>query len=177
MRNDKTLQEKVHLLERRLTLLTFSFMLLLGYLVCSRIVDVRAQTAPGKLVLRRLAIVDEKGVERVLIAAPAPDPIVGGKRFKRNGAVSGMLIYDRDGNERGGYVTANGDTNGAMLTLDGVDKQVFTVYANPANGATLSLNNQKGDDITITTWNRPVIQMMQARKVFYKYPPDAPEVR
>ena len=51
------------------------------------------------------------------------------------------------------------------------------MYANPANGATLSLNNQKGDSITITTWNQPVIQMRQAKKVVYKQPPNAPELQ
>jgi len=177
MKNDRTLQQQVHTLERRFTILAIAFMLLVGYLVCSRSADVQAQAKPRELVLRRLAIVDEHGVERVIIAAPAPDPIVRGKRVKRAGAISGILIKDRYGNERGGYVTADGDTNGAFLTLDGTDSQVFTVYANPDNGATLSLNNQKGDDVTLTTWNQPVIQMRQAKKVIYKQPPDAPELR
>lgn len=120
---------------------------------------------------------DEKGVERVILAAHAPDPIMRGKPVKRAGAVSGILINDRDGNERGGYVTANDDTNGAFLTLAGTDAQVFTVYANPADSATLSLNNRKGDGVTITTWNQPVIQMRQSKKVVYKQPPGAPELR
>ena len=175
MKNDQTLQQQVDALRRRLTILMFAFLLLIGYIVCSRIVDVEAQSS--ELALRRLAIVDDKGIERVIIAAPVPDPIVAGKRVKRAGAVSGIVINDRDGNERGGYLTANGDTNGAFLTLDGTDEQVFTVYANPANGATLSLNNQKGDSITITTWNQPVIQMRQAKKVVYKQPPNAPELQ
>jgi len=63
-----------------------------------------------------------------------------------------------------------------VYSIDGTDEQVFTVYANPANGATLSLNSQKGDSVTITTWNQPVIQMRQAKKVVYKQPPNAPEL-
>src|SRR5262245_55887982 len=176
MKNDQTLQQQVDALRGRLTILMFAFLLLMGYTVCSRIVDVEAQST-SELALRRLAIVDDKGVERVIIAAPVPDPILGGKRVKRAGAVSGVIINDRDGNERGGFVTANGDTNGAFLTLDGTDEQVFTAYANPSNGATLSLNNQKGDSVTITTWNQPVIQLKQARKVVYQQPPSAPELQ
>ncbi len=174
---NQELEQQVRGLRRRFTSLAFAFMLLLGYVAFSQVRGVQAQSAPKDLTLRRLAIVDENGIERVIIAAPAPDPIVRGKRVNRNGAVSGILINDKDGNERGGYLTADGDSNGAFLTLDGVDGQVFTAYANPANGATLSLNNQKGDGITITTWNQPVIQMRQAKKVFYKQPPDAPELR
>jgi hypothetical protein len=59
------------------------------------------------LMVKRLAIVDEKGTERVVIAAPLPDPIVQGKRVKRDGPVSGILIFDPKGNERGGYVTSD----------------------------------------------------------------------
>jgi len=177
MENNQNLEQQVRTLRRRFTILAFAFMLLVGYMAFSHVRDVQAQSTPKDLTLRRLAIVDEKGVERVIIAAPAPDPIVRGRSVKRAGAVSGVLIYDRDGNERGGYLTNDGDANGAFLTLDGTDGQVFTVYANPANGATLSLNNQKGDGITITTWNQPVIQMRQAKKVFYKQPPEAPDLR
>jgi hypothetical protein len=159
MKNVQTLQQQVYELERCLIILTLAFILLVGCLAYSGIVDVQAQSTPVELALRRLAIVDEKGVERVIIATPAPDPIVSGKRLKRNGAVSGILINDRDGNERGRYVTANSDTNGAFLTLDGTGAQVFTAYANPDDGATLSLDNQKGDSVTITTWDQQLFHI------------------
>jgi hypothetical protein len=136
---------------------------------------VRAAAEARKLTVRRLAVIDDKGIERVVISAPAPDPIVRGKREKRSGAASGILIYDRDGNERGGYLSDD-TSNGAMLTLDGIDSQVFTVYANDSNGATLSLNNQRGDGVTLTTWNRPVVQMRQGKTIIYKQPPDAPDL-
>ncbi len=130
---------------------------------------------PQRLTVRRLAVVDEKGIERVVIAAPSPDPVVRGKREKRAGRVSGILISDRDGNERGGYLTDDVH-NGAMLTLDAVSGQVVTIYANEDNGATLSLTNQKGDDVALTTWTRPVLQMKQGKTIFIKLPSDAPDL-
>src|ERR1700678_4287394 len=72
---------------------------------------------PESLTVKRLAVVDEKGTERVVISAPLPEPIIKGKREKRDSPVSGMLIYDPKGNERG-YVTSDGGDLAALLTLD-----------------------------------------------------------
>src|SRR5512135_925068 len=63
------------------------------------------------LTLRGLAIVDARGVERVRIQAPLPDPLILGKRFPRGGPVSGVILSDDEGNERSGYVTSDGYPN------------------------------------------------------------------
>jgi hypothetical protein len=55
---------------------------------------VKAAAQPEMLTVKRLAVVDEKGTERVVIAAPLPDPIIRGKRAKRDGPASGILIFD-----------------------------------------------------------------------------------
>ena len=73
--------------------------------------------ADSILTIRELVIVDAMGTPRVRIGAPLPDPIMLGKRFNRGGVVSGILIYDAEGNERGGYVTGD-ESRGAALTLD-----------------------------------------------------------
>jgi hypothetical protein len=73
---------------------------------------------PESLIVKRLAVVDAKGTERVVISAPLPEPIINWKREKRDSSVSGMLIYDPKGNERGGYVTSDGGDLAALLTLD-----------------------------------------------------------
>jgi hypothetical protein len=67
--------------------------------------------------VRELVVVDPAGTPRVRIAAPLPDPIMMGRRFNRGDPVSGILIYDAEGNERGGYVTGD-KSRGAALTLD-----------------------------------------------------------
>ena len=48
--------------------------------------------------VRELVVVDANGTPRVRIAAPLPDPIMLGKRSKRGDAVSGLLLYDAEGN-------------------------------------------------------------------------------
>lgn len=58
----------------------------------SRLWEVHAGQ-PQSLTLRRLAIVDEKGVERVVISAPVPKPIIQGRLGKRDTPMSGILIY------------------------------------------------------------------------------------
>ena len=59
---------------------------------------VKASAQPEMLTVKRLAVVDEKGTERIVIAAPLPDPLIQGKRVKRDGPASGILKFDPKGN-------------------------------------------------------------------------------
>jgi len=59
--------------------------------------QIRSAQHPQKLRVRELAVVDERGTERVLIAAPLPEPMIMGKRGKRGGKISGIIILDATG--------------------------------------------------------------------------------
>jgi len=87
-----------------------------------------------------LVIVDAHGTPRVRIAAPVPEPITMGTRRTRDDSVSGVMLYDALGNERGGYVTDNSVGN-AFLTLDSNIGQDVTLVAYPNGGAELGLND------------------------------------
>ena len=117
------------------------------------------------LTVRGLVVVDERGVERVRLGAPLPDPIVGGKRMPRQGVVSGMLIFDAEGDERGGYVTeAHGD---AMLTLDAKGRQQTIFIANRDGGANLSVwsgNNRNDNYVSVQAVPNPLIEIKQGGK-------------
>jgi hypothetical protein len=128
---------------------------------------------PENLTVKRLAVVDEKGIERVVISAPLPEPMINGKREKRDGPVSGMLIFDPKGNERGGYVTSDGGDLAALLTLDSENDQVFTAYANADSGATVWVTNEKHQNVVMSTHNTALLEITHGRKVVYKQPPDA----
>jgi hypothetical protein len=171
------LQRRVSILERRIFLLAACCLALATYVVLfgTRSI-VKATAQPETLTVRRLAVVDEKGTERVVIAAPLPDLMIQGKRYKRDGAISGILIFDPKGNERGGYVTSDTSSAGAFLSLDSERTQVFMAYANADDGATVSLNNDKLDSIAFTTYGQPLIQMAQNRKIIYKNPSTAPDL-
>jgi hypothetical protein len=89
-----------------------------------------AQDAAGILRVRGLVVVDANGTERVRIEAPLPEPLILGKRFPRGGDVSGIMLYDDEGNERGGYVTSDGFPN-VFFTLDSLGKQHVLFLAEP----------------------------------------------
>jgi hypothetical protein len=128
---------------------------------------------PESLTVKRLAVVDEKWTERVVISAPLPEPMINGKREKRDSPVSGILIYDPKGNERGGYVTSDGEDLAALLTLDSENDQVFTAYANAGSGATVWVANEKHENVVMSTHNTAVLEITHGKKVVYKQPPDA----
>ena len=102
---------------------------------------------PETLTLRRLNIVDQHGVARVILAAPVPEPMVLGKQHHRGGPVSGVIIADATGTERGGYVTADGYAN-AMLTLDAQGKQTVLLLAEPSGDTLFRLWKRDGETVT-----------------------------
>jgi hypothetical protein len=137
---------------------------------------VQAVAQIQSLTIKRLAIVDDNGTERVVVAAPLPDPLILGKRVKRDGPVSGILIFDPKGNERGGYVTSDSGDLAAFITLDSERDQVFTAFANADSGATVWAANEKHDAIAFSTHGRAVWEIVQNKKVTYKRPSNAPDL-
>jgi hypothetical protein len=129
-------QERIARLERRIKGIYAVFTLAgLGLLA----IALNAQpSVVDVLRARRLIIVDDKGVERVVIGAPLPDPVVNGKRVKRSGVVSGMIVLDAKGNERGGFSTA--DASGEVLfALDSETQQETLFLVNPKGGSHFSI--------------------------------------
>ena len=109
-------------------------------------------------------------------AESLPDPMVRGKRVPRQGAVSGLLIADADGDERGGYVTeAHGD---AFLTLDAKQGQQTIFIANRDGGANLSVwsgTNRNDNYVSIRAVPTPLIEIVQGgKKVFTAGGPNGP---
>lgn len=104
--------------------------------------DLTAVSKDSVLVVRAISVLDSRGVERVRIAAPLPDPIMLGRRFDRGEAVSGILIFDSEGNERGGYVTD--ESRNAALTLDEINRAAVHIGTNDRGEAHVSLSNGRG---------------------------------
>lgn len=71
-----------------------------------------------RLVVRRIDVVDEQGVVRLSLAAPTDPPIVDGIRYRRAFPVSGLTIFDREGNERGGLGVADIAGAAAVIAMD-----------------------------------------------------------
>ena len=92
--------------------------------------------------VREIVVVDANGTPRVRIAAPLPDPIMLGKRSKRGGEVSGIILYDAEGNERGGYVTD--EERNVALTLDEINRAAVHLGVNDRGEMHLALSNGRG---------------------------------
>lgn len=60
---------------------------------------------------KRIDIKDRTGANRVVISNEEhfPDPILGGKEYKRQVIPAGLLFYDKKGDERGGIVISERD--------------------------------------------------------------------
>ncbi len=60
----------------------------------------QAKAPMDVLRVRQLVIVDANGTDRIVIAAPVPDPKVRGKRSKRRSPGTGIMFNDANGDER-----------------------------------------------------------------------------
>jgi hypothetical protein len=149
------LSAAVERLERRVQRARWSLMAIIGMTISVQLLHVMtkpriaeagtdATLAPDSvLTIRELVVVDAMGTPRVRIGAPLPDPIMLGKRFNRGGVVSGILIYDAEGNERGGYVTGD-ESRGAAITLDEIMRAAVHIGVEDRGEAHVSVDNGLG---------------------------------
>lgn len=100
-------------------------------------------TSVGSLEVRQIVVRDASGVPRAMLGAPLPGPVMLGTRFRRRGDASGPMLYDCEGNERGGYVS--GDSGrGAALTLDGINRAAVHLGVNERGETHLTMSNGQG---------------------------------
>src|SRR3569623_936738 len=129
------LQDEVRRLRRTVRILGA------GLAATAAVVLIGAANGPADLKVRSLSVVDPKGVTRVVIAAPVPDPVRDGKPLKRAGVSSGVILYGPNGDERGGYITTEGDEG--VLTIDALKgREMFKVVGNAAAVASLFSQRQ-----------------------------------
>lgn len=130
-------------------------------------------TTDAVLRVRGLVIVDERGIERVWIGAPAVDPLTFGKRINRgDSGFSGILMFDQQGTERSGYGTDGSGT--IFLTLDELGRQVATFAAQPIGGVSLTMNNRddgKQKSLTMgTSAKGSYLKLSEQGKVIFQQP-------
>lgn len=101
----------------------------------------RVLPADSVLTLRGLVIVDETGQERVRVGTALPDPLLLGKRSARGGDVAGILLFDAEGNERGGYVTG---PRSAALTLDELGRAAIHLGVGDRGDIHLQMSDGQG---------------------------------
>ena len=128
------------------------------------------QEKDGILHVRGLVVEDSNGHERLRLGAPLPDPVIHGVRRKRSGVVSGLLISDANGNERGGFVTA--DASGeAFLSLDSEDEQKVLLLANPKGGVNFILTNNDGNSVQLNAFaSGPKLRLRKGDEIVAELP-------
>ncbi|WCM41917.1 hypothetical protein MG290_13385 [Flavobacterium sp. CBA20B-1] len=104
------------------------------------------------LKVRGLVVTDSTGVERIIIGTNLPPAQSFGYRFYRgdNSAVSGVMLYDHEGQERGGYVTDDSYGN-IFLTLDSKVSQRVLFMAEPQGASVLKMWGKNGNQINLGT--------------------------
>ncbi|XLZ70049.1 hypothetical protein ABT364_26520 [Massilia sp. SR12] len=85
----------------------------------------------GSIKAKEVVVVDDKGTVRARISGDVPEAVMaGGRVAKRGDKAAGMIIYDAEGIERGGYVTTDTESN-AMITLDSKHRMAAILVAGP----------------------------------------------
>jgi len=129
----------------------------------------------GILHVRGLIVEDANKRERVRLGAPLPGPMIHGVRYKRSGAVSGLIISDAEGNERGGYVTSD-QYGEAFLSLDSEDEQQVLFLVNPKGGVNFDIFDSNGNEAKLTVFpDGPKFKMKKLKKNVAELP--APDDR
>jgi hypothetical protein len=124
----------------------------------------------GILHVRGLIVEDGNKRERVRLGAPLPDPMIHGIRYKRSGAISGLIISDAEGNERGGYVTSD-QSGEAFLSLDSEDEQQVLFLTNPKGGVNFDIFDAKGNEAQLTVFpDGPLFKMKKLKKTVAELP-------
>jgi hypothetical protein len=111
------------------------------------VIDWKPQTKAVKidqerLTVRRLDVVDENGTIRMTLGAPAPQPIVGGLQYKRVFPVSGLVIYDKDGSERGGFGVADIEGSAVVAAQDHANNDAIGWRISPDGSVSFEINER-----------------------------------
>lgn len=106
---------------------------------------------------RAIVLLDSMGVERAILGSHLPDPSFHGYRVSRGerASVSGLMLFDSEGQERGGYVTDD-DYGNIFLTLDSKTSQQALFIAEPQGGSTIQVWGRNGNKISMGAYDDTV---------------------
>jgi hypothetical protein len=128
--------------------------------------------------VRRIDVVDADGVIRMTLAGNVPNPVMDGVEWRRSTSVSGIMMRDEQGNERGGFGWSdrndgvvfaldhvNGEAAGFNVLPDGTVNLVMqarqaTVPSPIVNGRLLpALQSRTPFQVTVGTDGVPIISL------------------
>ena len=95
-----------------------------------------------RLAVHRIDIVDDKGVIRATLGASLPEPVIDGVQYKRIFPAAGLLLFDRDGSERGGYAVADIDGAAVAAVSDHAGNDAIGWRVMPDGSVTFQINER-----------------------------------
>ena len=130
-------------LERRVRILT-AICVFLGVVLMVAVVlpGAKGASTPDRLRVRSLSVVDAQGRERLLIAAPLPNPVSGGKESPRRSQAYGIQFNDAKGNEFGGLTISDDGT--LVHCFDWAQGEATCMFAMPSGEAGFEVNAAQG---------------------------------
>ena len=90
-----------------------------------------------------LSIVDSRGVVRLILGAPVPNPVEEGKTYERRSPGTGIIFKDAAGNERGGMGML--DDGSMNLCFDDAKAERNCLFFVPKLGNGIALNDARGE--------------------------------
>ena len=104
------------------------------------------QTPTQDLKVRRLALVDANGVERLVLTTDSSHVRINGKVYKRRSPASGIILMNSKGDEVGGVAMLDDGT--ASFTLDGISasgvNERASLYVLPSGQSGVLVKDQQG---------------------------------
>jgi len=115
---------------------------------------------------KRVIIEDDKGVHRLILGAPAPDPVMGGKTQKRRSPFNGLVINDAAGNEQGAIGAMDDGT--MVMCFDQKGRERVCSYVLPGGQAGVKVSDPQGNDrisLKSSSGTPPEIQILDEHEV------------
>jgi hypothetical protein len=133
-----------------------------------------------ELRVKRLAVVDSNGVERLILEADNQTLTVNGRRCRRDVKVAGLILQNARGDEMGGVATS--DNGHAIMMLDGYapgtkygQSERVGIFSLADGTAGLVLNDAKGKENAVGTETRAVLASALGKAVQFDLSASAPE--
>jgi hypothetical protein len=163
----EAVETRTKVLHRRLKFTTYGWLLTLTvFLISAGTPRPQAAQRPDERTdvvrIRQLVIVDEKGIDRIVIG-PIPDPQVAGKRMKRRSPATGIEVNDITGNERVGLAILD-DGSTVVGMDDELGQERAHLYYIPKKGAGMLLhgdNEKENISLSIPRGEQSAIPKME----------------
>lgn len=127
-----------------------------------------------RLTVRRLDVVDDNGVIRVVLAGEVPEPIIDGIQYKRAFQPAGITFYDEDGSEKGGAGTGPGGI--AVSAMDYPNSDAVGWRVLPDGSAMIALN-QRPPQVRVREFGNKLVPMPAPTRLKLAVTPDgAPSI-